>query len=438
MPDSCTLITEDQITTIEGISGTVAPGTTGTFNLILPPVNTGFPTVDADCEDYGTPTDFYVLDDLTYELATVVCVDKDAQLYEVTVVGLSGGAVGIVPGATYDFPSGTVSYNSATDAFTFQTTFSSFPATFNITSTGADITSNIACSSLPITLTTDPCICIPPLVGFTTECIDENTYRVLVNIATLGSSESYSITDNQGSAPVTGITTAGLYQIGTYNNDVPAIITVVTEDDEECNVTETLTADCTQCHVGTVLPSGTQVICEDETQHFDLIGTNLNNDEVEHIIGWALGFAPFTTPADTISMLSIQPANDDNSFDLENDGTYPAGFYYLTPFIAVSPGDLPDAPEVTYSPGNGCVPTGSITPNVSGDQSLITYLNIDYPSPGGDTTIVGPGATFASVGPALYGALNTQALPLETLYAGNPNGEWCITLSNAGTGPAHF
>ncbi len=53
--DSCNLITEDQVYTINGLSLTIAPGETQTVNINIPPVPGGFPSVQDACSGFGEP-----------------------------------------------------------------------------------------------------------------------------------------------------------------------------------------------------------------------------------------------------------------------------------------------------------------------------------------------------------------------------------------------
>lgn len=53
--DSCNLITEDQVYTINGLSLTIAPGETQTININIPPIPGGFPSVQDACSGYGEP-----------------------------------------------------------------------------------------------------------------------------------------------------------------------------------------------------------------------------------------------------------------------------------------------------------------------------------------------------------------------------------------------
>ncbi|MEX2589606.1 MAG: T9SS type A sorting domain-containing protein, partial [Chitinophagales bacterium] len=56
--DNCPDLTEDQIISMAGISGTVAPGETKTFNILVPPLPAGFPSIQPSCQAFGQPIEF--------------------------------------------------------------------------------------------------------------------------------------------------------------------------------------------------------------------------------------------------------------------------------------------------------------------------------------------------------------------------------------------
>ena len=53
--DSCNLITQDEVYTIPGFSLTAASGETISSVFDIPPIPSGFPTVETNCEAFGTP-----------------------------------------------------------------------------------------------------------------------------------------------------------------------------------------------------------------------------------------------------------------------------------------------------------------------------------------------------------------------------------------------
>jgi hypothetical protein len=57
--DTCPFISQDQITPVPGVSGSVSGGETRTFNIVVPPVPSGFPTLKASCQAFGEPIEFY-------------------------------------------------------------------------------------------------------------------------------------------------------------------------------------------------------------------------------------------------------------------------------------------------------------------------------------------------------------------------------------------
>lgn len=206
-----------------------------TLEIQVPPIPSLFPAISETCNDYGTPVQIVLLDEIAYESVSAVCVNNAANLYLVSVSGVTGGAPQWVPGSSYVFPAAA---NLIGNTYTFQTTINSFPYTFQIANSVAS--AGGSSSGVNATIAVDPCICIPPVVGFATQCINNNQFSVIVNIAQTGSSGTYNITDNQGTFPVTGINTTGTYVYGTYNNGTQVNVTLVSVTDALCNVSSGL------------------------------------------------------------------------------------------------------------------------------------------------------------------------------------------------------
>ncbi len=91
-----------------------------------------------------------------------------------------------------------------------------------------------------------PAACAAPTVTFETSCVDEENFQVDVNISAVGDASSYSISDDQGSAAITGITSADSYSIGPYPNNTDVVVTLNDADDIDCSqFSGTLSTDCT-------------------------------------------------------------------------------------------------------------------------------------------------------------------------------------------------
>jgi len=51
--DSCSLITQDEVTNIPGQTGTITAGSSGSISFLIPPISASFPSVAADCDVIG-------------------------------------------------------------------------------------------------------------------------------------------------------------------------------------------------------------------------------------------------------------------------------------------------------------------------------------------------------------------------------------------------
>jgi len=433
---TCTLISEDEVVTIEGTAGAVPPNSELTLEIQIPPVPSLFPAISEICNDYGTPVQLVLLDDISYQSVSATCVNNATHLYSVSVSGLSGGAPGLVPGATYVFPA-TASFNAATNTYTFLATITSFPYTFQIANSVASAGGGACPASATIAI--DPCICIPPVAGFATQCIDDNHFSVIVNLAQPGSSATYTISDDFGTAPLTGITATGTYTYGFYNNGSQVTVTLVANDDTQCNVTSGIVTNiCTPCSAGAgFIPNN--IICCNDTAHITPQGYFVNEG---NIIAWAVAVAPVTGPADLAFAGSVIPGADgDFGLDFTNANCQlPAGFYYATPFIAQTPGEAPQPDPIVYNPPLGCTPVGEICPLISGTNWVINPLIISFPD--GSSINVAQQLIGANVPitPDLLATVggNLPCIPLSTLYNGDPNGTWTISVNNVGTGAVSF
>lgn len=433
----------DEVSTVDGITVVIPGGTDTTIFIQVPSIPSGFPTISDDCTDFGTPAVLTVLDDMRYQNATATCLNQDAHQYQITVTGLNGGAPGIVPGANYIFPSPATNQGNGT--YTFTATIFSFPYNFNITNNIGGGTGSAGCNFVQASITADPCICTNPTVSFLSGCLqgDENNFTVLVNLSQLGSSQSYTITDNfANTQPQTGITQTGIYQYGVYPNGTSVTVTLVSDDDADCNRSSTpivTSGTCGDCSPGLLSPLANNILCKDETAHINATGTLINVSG--NIVAYALAPQPITNTTQLSNAVLTVPANPDNSLDLTNSGGIAPGAYYLTPFIALQPG-APDTLAIPYGGTDNCSPDALITPIVNLDANwIIDPFLITLPNGQVKNIFDVFGIAPLDITPNLWPVLEQQnllPLPLSLLYNGNPNGRWCITLTNTGTGALVF
>ncbi len=112
--------------------------------------------------------------------------------------------------------------------------------------------------------------CDFPEVTFETQCIDETTYEVIVNVTSLGSSSVYSISDNLGNTPVGGITEPGTYTYGAYDNLSSVSVNLVSDEDFDCNISsDNLITNC--------LPAPANDLCSDAIPLVASVGAECSN-----------------------------------------------------------------------------------------------------------------------------------------------------------------
>lgn len=135
--DSCSLITQDEITPMGAVSGTVQPnGGVSSVVISIPPPLRDFPTIDDRCEDYGSPVEVVILNPISYASATTTCLDTATGDFTLTVTGLTGGAPEVFTTESYVF-SETMTYDAVNDAYSVNLSgATSFPYTLTVGNDG--------------------------------------------------------------------------------------------------------------------------------------------------------------------------------------------------------------------------------------------------------------------------------------------------------------
>src|SRR5690606_8721472 len=101
--------------------------------------------------------------------------------------------------------------------------------------------------SIGYTLNITENTCIDPVATYAvrSDCLIGPQFYVDVDLTSLGSATSITLTDNQGSTPQTTSAT-GLFSFGPFTNNTDVVITVANDDDPNCTLTSpSLTQD--QC-----------------------------------------------------------------------------------------------------------------------------------------------------------------------------------------------
>ena len=101
----------------------------------------------------------------------------------------------------------------------------------------------LACDtfSMPVFAGCDT-LCDVALAAVTPQCLNSGTFQVLIDLTGSG---TYTISDNQGTAPLTGQSAGSGIAFGTYPNNTPVIIYVVDEQATGCgDTTQVVTLDC--------------------------------------------------------------------------------------------------------------------------------------------------------------------------------------------------
>lgn len=438
---------EDQVFHIESVSGSIPGGTT---SQVCFEINGGdcyvpnFPTINEDCNDFGTATQFIFTNDIEYDL-TAECVDNNSDglgdNYLLTVSSLTGGAPAVLSSATYTLPAGFTQSSPGVYTQTIPITATG-PQTVEI---GSSVAGDCAVSqsvNLPPNCATP---CNAPTLTATTVCNGTTGFSVSITLIGGTGNTSYAISNNAGGATTT-LAAGGTTLVGPFAFGTNVVITATGVQHNQCSVSsaaQTLSlTDCADCHVGLVNTSNNVLCCgQSATVSVDDNSTLIFDG---YTLAYALSSSPVEGESDLGTAIEIVPANAAGNYEFESNCDLEAGSYYVTPLIAQTPGEE-ICPEIPYNPAENCIPQAGLVPEISGTGWVINPLLIHFPD-GSTKTIFDALNQSALNGTPINAGLwavvtNTPGLlPLQltTLYSGNPNGTWCLEATNIGTGALEF
>jgi len=194
------------------------------------------------------------------------------------------------------------------------------------------------------------------------------------------------------------------------------------------------------CSPASALPLASDTICCGQTVTLEAPGFALN---------------PFTTVAWAITPLASGPVTDQASATLAGDNgdivieygetvsftrncatladSISSDAYYATPFAIENPNVSP----LTYDTLQGCKPYAEICPSLDAADDNWEIFPMVFTFPDGSTLNVNDAIAFGlPIDQALLDFASGGSLPclnLTDLFAGNPNGEWSLSLTNTGT-----
>ena len=246
-----------------------------------------------------------------------------------------------------------------------------------------------------LTITENTCVDAEAIFSTVSDCANGDQFLLEVDLTSLGSAGTITISDDQGSTPQT-VDAVGVYTFGPYAHGTPVIMTAANDDDSNCtlvsaSLTENYCLDnIVDCAVGPVnttfcyfnnidddpsvatfsytstdgsqlnltINAGQMEGCCDELVVIDSDGTILYNQNTPNPAGLT-----FQSSGDTISWY----INSDGSVSCENNG--------YTPFDVTVACATCENPEATFSTVSDCA---------NGDQFLV---EVDLTSLGSAGTI---------------------------------------------------
>lgn len=192
------------------------------------------------------------------------------------------------------------------------------------------------------------------------------------------------------------------------------------------------------CLPATVQPLTNDTLCCGDVVTFDASGFTLN---------------PFSTVAWAVTPEAMGPVVDQASATAAGDGGYIlsdfgstidftrncgtnadsiiSGSYYVTPFAI----EDPDVTPLTYDTLQGCAPYAEICPSLSAADDNWELFPMIFTFPDGSQLNANDAIAFGLpiTQQLLDLAGGLPCIALTSLYAGDPNGEWTISITNTGT-----
>ncbi|TNF26920.1 MAG: T9SS type A sorting domain-containing protein [Bacteroidetes bacterium] len=192
------------------------------------------------------------------------------------------------------------------------------------------------------------------------------------------------------------------------------------------------------CLPASVQPLANDTFCCGDAATFDASGFTVN---------------PFSTIAWAVTPMSLGPVVDQQSATAAEDGGYVlndfgssisftrnclthadsllSGTYFVTPFAI----ENPDVQPLTYDTLQGCAPFAEICPALSAVDDNWEIFPMIFTFPDGSQLNANDAIAFGlPINQQLLDlAGGLPCIALTDLYAGDPNGEWTISITNTGT-----
>ncbi len=225
----------------------------------------------------------------------------------------------------------------------------------------------------------------------------------------------------------TGITLGNLVESGPYTVELSSPLGCAT-----------VSFPFSLCLTGTVETLPDDTICCGQSIELIADGFTLNN---ANTIAWAItpeAEGPITSQVEATAAQDngylLSPLGDTVTFSrncYSLDDSLLVGDYYVTPFSIENPSVTP----FTWDTLEGCAPNGQMCPSLVGEDSTWSIQPMIFTFPDGSQLNVNDALAFGL-------PLNQQlldlagglpCLDLTTLFAGDPNGVWSVSVTNVGS-----
>ncbi len=262
------------------------------------------------------------------------------------------------------------------------------------------------------------CICTPPTATATTQCIDDFSWKIVVDVTSTGSGSVVNITNNVNGSSALGVG-VGQYDIGPFANNTTVNITVAHQSFTLCDVTingifNNCLPDCNNVVGGPDVPGAP---CDDNDVNtendvwsvscvcagtpivplvsFVLPSSTVNEPDGAVVLGVEMNIAPDAPVVVDVSDLLTGSASsgvDYATFSTQQLTFLPSDTYPYTQVVVLGITDDPDYEPIetvnmglAISSGTAGIGTGTHTITIFSDDAAPLRINeVDYDNAGTD------------------------------------------------------
>ncbi|GAB4410942.1 MAG: hypothetical protein OHK0039_15730 [Bacteroidia bacterium] len=266
---------------------------------------------------------------------------------------------------------------------------------------------------------TDSCLCNISIDTLFSLCVSDTSFAAVVHLS--GNSNNYQITDDQGSAPLTGLG-AGIYNYSDYFNSTEVIVTVTDPFFNNCSASAgPITADCTPVPICNISVNSLTAQCLTDST-FELV-FSFNGTGTNYSVSDALGLYTLTGLTAGTYTFGSYPNGTQMGVFLADPGIFGC-------FLGAGPVTA----DCDTSSANATCATA--IPLQCGNNSGTTLGALSTDKPATCGTIAGRGVWFSIMGNdetvmlSTCGGLNAEPLSISVFKGGCDDGLRCVVSAD--------